>query len=241
MISIIIPTLNEEKEIENTLKNLQPSIVIGVIEVVITDGHSKDKTADIARKYTNKVLVYSGLERQTISGGKNAGAKVAEGEYLLFQDADVFIPNPSVFFKKLITAFERRQSLVGATVSIKVRPKDATLADRAIFGFINYLYFFMNNLFHIGASSGEFQFVRADVFNKIGGFNEKLVVAEDQDLFQRLTKIGRTKIIFSLLAYHSGRRAHAIGWPKLLWKWWTNYFSLVVLKKSTSKEWEPLR
>ncbi len=241
MISIIIPTLNEEKEIENTLKNLQASIINGEVEIIVSDGKSKDKTAEIARKYTQKVLVYEGEKQQTISLAKNMGAEIATGEYLLFQDTDVFIPKPSDFFKKLVLAFEHDKQLLGATVSIKVRPHDETFLDFLIFGIINYLYFLMNNLLHIGAASGEFQFVRADAFKKISGFSEHLVVAEDQDLFQRLNKIGRTKILLSLLAYHSGRRAHAIGWPKLLWKWWTNYFSLVVLKRSTSKEWEPLR
>lgn len=241
MISIIIPTLNEEKEIENTLKNLQAAVSTREIEVIISDGKSKDGTAAIARRYTSKVLVYDGEKRQTISLAKNMGAELATGEYLLFQDADVFIPNPSDFFKKLVASFERQSNLVAATVSVKVRPKDATALDRLIFGFINYLYFFMNNILHLGASSGEFQFVRKDAFQKINGFAAHLVVAEDQDLFQRLTKIGRTKIIFSLLAYHSGRRAHAVGWPKLLWKWWTNYVHLMLFNKSANDEWEPLR
>ena len=177
----------------------------------------------------------------TISKGKNDGAKEALGEFLLFQDADVFIPDPSDFFKTIVACFERDKKLVGATVFLKVRPNDATIGDKIVFGAVNYLFVIMNNFLGIGAAAGEFQFVRADAFRKINGFNEKLVVAEDQDLFHRLTKIGRTKIISSLTVYHSGRRAHAIGWPRLLWKWWTNYFSLVILKRSTSKEWEPLR
>lgn len=241
MISIIIPTLNEEKEVGNTLENLAEPIKKGEIEVIITDGKSQDKTAEIARRYTPKVLVYAGEKRQTISEGKNDGAKVAKGEYLLFQDTDVFIPNPSEFFKKITAEFERDKNLAGATVFLKVRPDDATLSDKIIFGAVNYLFIIMNNILRIGAAAGEFQFVRADAFRKINGFNKKLVVAEDQDLFRRLAKIGRTRIISSLTVYHSGRRAHQIGWPRLLWQWWTNYFSMVVLKKSTSKEWKPLR
>lgn len=241
MISIIIPTLNEEKEIGNTLKNLAEPIERGEVEVIVSDGKSQDKTTELAHAQRAKVLVYEGVTRQTISQGKNDGAKVALGKYLLFQDTDVFIPNPSDFFKKLTAYFEREPKLLAATVKIRVRPNDETWPDFFIFGFINYLYFAMNNICHIGAASGEFQCVRTEAFRRVSGFNEKLVVAEDQDLFQRLTKIGRTKIFLSLLAYHSGRRAHAVGWPRLLWKWWTNYFSLVVLRRSTSKEWEPLR
>ena len=120
MISIIIPTLNEEKEIANTLKNLESVIKDGEVEVIISDGNSKDKTAEIARSYDAKVMVYTGEKRQKISEGKNWGAKEAKGEYLLFQDSDITMPDPSEFIKKMIAIFENNKNLLGATVFLKV-------------------------------------------------------------------------------------------------------------------------
>jgi GT2 family glycosyltransferase len=83
--------------------------------------------------------------------------------------------------------------------------------------------------------------VRAQSFKKIGGYNEKLVVAEDNDLFLRLSKIGKVKKIWNLKVYHTGRRAHQIGWLKLLFEWLTNYFSVLIFKKSISKKWKEIR
>ena len=76
---------------------------------------------------------------------------------------------------------------------------------------------------------------------KIGGFNEKFVAGEDHDLFQRLTKVGRTRFIKGLTVYHTGRRAHKIGWPRLLSIWLGNVFSFIFLKRSMSKEWKEIR
>ena len=84
MISIIIPTLNEEKEIEETLKNLEEPLRRGEIEVIISDGGSTDATLEIVKRYTKKIVVHSGAKRQTISHAKNIGAAKAVGEYLLF-------------------------------------------------------------------------------------------------------------------------------------------------------------
>ena len=95
MISIVIPTLNEERRIGQTLQRLRDTLV-GDFEIIVSDGGSKDKTADIARALADKVIVHSGLDRQTIAGGRNAGAKVAAGEYITFLDADVTIPNPAI-------------------------------------------------------------------------------------------------------------------------------------------------
>ena len=58
--------------------------------------------------------------------------------------------------------------------------------------------------------------VRRDVFTKMGGFNEKLTAGEDHEFFQRLAKAGKTHFEKSLTVYHTGRREHEIGWPKLL-------------------------
>lgn len=241
MISIIIPTLNEEKEIENTLKKLEVAIKAGVIEVIVSDGRSRDKTAALARKFTPKVIVYNGKTRQTISAGKNLGVKNAVGEFLLFQDADVVYPEPLKFFKRLIAEFKRNPKLVGATVFIKVRPRDETWTDLLMSGFMNYLYLFMNKIMGVGASAGEFQCARAEAFRKIGGFNESLVAAEDHEMFRRLSKVGKVKLLSSFTIFHSGRRAHIIGWPKMLSEWAANYFSSIFRRKAWSKEWKPYR
>ena len=241
MISVIIPTLNEERELGKTLQNLTEPLQRKEIEIIVSDGKSTDKTVEIAHKYASRVIVYEGEKRQTIAAGRNLGAERATGEYLLFIDADVCIPNPSRALKDVLAEFERDPELVGLTAFVKVRPEDATITDRLIFGFMNYFILLINNVFRFGGGPGEFLFVKTEAFRKINGFREDLPVAEDYDLFRRLKKIGRLMTYLRLTILHSGRRAHKIGWPKLLFMWFINNMFLILFDRSAHREWKPIR
>src|SRR5438067_1989172 len=101
MISFIIPTKNEEKILEISIKNLLQ--YSGDKEIIISDGKSTDATVAIAKKCDARIVEYSSdplAHRQTIAEGRNDGARIALGDYLLFLDADVSINNPDQFFKK---------------------------------------------------------------------------------------------------------------------------------------------
>jgi glycosyltransferase involved in cell wall biosynthesis len=83
-VSIIIPTLNEEKGIVKTIEKI-PKDVRKVSEVIVVDGLSKDKTIENARKLGAKVIV----EKRRGKGlAMITGAKCAKGEFLLFVDGD---------------------------------------------------------------------------------------------------------------------------------------------------------
>jgi glycosyltransferase involved in cell wall biosynthesis len=239
MISIIIPTLNEEKIIEKTLKSLRE--YNGDYEIIVSDGKSTDKTVEIARKYTDKVIVYEGTTRQTIAMGRNMGAQVATGEYLVFIDADVFIPDINNFFDKMLEFFKTNKKLVGATVFLKVFPEMANASDKFFSCLSNYTVYFFNNIVHFGASYGEFQMVKNDMFKKISGYNEKLVVAEDNEFFKRLVKTGKIRVKKDLTVLHTGRRAHKVGWFRLLISWWVNLLYVMIFNKSYYSEWKVIR
>ena len=240
MISIIIPTLNEEKVLEKTLLALRESKNISY-EIIVSDGKSTDNTIEVARKYADKVLIYDGITRQNIAMGRNLGASVANGDYLVFLDADVFVSQPESFFKQALTCFEEDDKLVALIPKLRVFPELATLADKIIFNIVNFNFFLINNIFHKGGAGGEFQMIKTDVFKKIGGYNENLSVAEDQELFWRLSGQGYTKLIWSLEVLHTSRRAHKIGWPRLLWSWFINLTYVMFMKKSYHKEWKEVR
>lgn len=241
MISIIIPTLNEEKIIGKTLAYLKDNLKETEYEVIISDGKSSDKTAVIARKCADRVVVYGGRDRQTIAHSRNLGAAQARGRYLVFIDADVVVPNPNKFFKKALEIFKESPKLVGLGVFIRVSPEVETWGDKFFSGLVNYIYLVSNNLFGIGKAPGEFQMVKLGAFRKTGGFNEQLVAAEDNEFFYRLSRIGQTRIASNLTVFHGGRRAHAIGWPRLIWTWFLNAMSVTFFKRAVSKEWEEVR
>ena len=241
MISIIIPTLNEEATIKKTLSTLRESLAGFPCELIISDGTSTDKTAEIARQYADNVIVYAGTTRQTIAQGKNDGAKVAKGDLLVFIDADITVPRADAFFKELTEFFEKRKDVVALTMPVRPLPGVTTFTDKIGMGIFNIFYRIFNNVLRSGNSSGEFQMVRADKFRSIGGFREDLPSSEDNDLFRRFGKIGRTFFYPKLNVFHPCRRAHAIGWPLLIWKSLRSGTTVMVSGKSPYKEWEVVR
>jgi glycosyltransferase involved in cell wall biosynthesis len=231
MLSFIIPTLNEEKTIEKTLKSI--SAYSGEKEIIISDGKSTDRTVEVVRKYADKIIVHDGLTRQNIAKGRNAGAKEARGEYIVFVDADVTVPDIDNFIKKIEVYYKEDPKLVAVTAGCLVYKETARMFDNIIFQSLA-LYFSFLNFIGFGAAGGEFQMIKREAFNKVGGFDERLAISEDMDLFWRLTKIGRTRLPVGLNIYHTGRRPHKVGWPRLLWTWTRNTITAFFFKRSDS-------
>src|SRR5205823_11480100 len=159
MISIIIPTLNEAKIIESTLRTLAATLTLPH-EVIVSDGGSIDRTAELAARYATTVVVYSGAGRQTIGEGRNEGAKLAAGDFLVFLDADCVIPEPDQFFAHALAYFDGDPGLVGLTAYRRVFPADETLGDKLVSGIAIFVLRVANNILKRGSSSGECQQIR---------------------------------------------------------------------------------
>jgi glycosyltransferase involved in cell wall biosynthesis len=239
MISFVVPTLNEVLTIEQTLRSLAG--FSGKREIVVSDGNSRDGTLELCRKYADTVVVHDGSSRQTIAMARNLGAAAAQGDYLVFVDADVVIPDIDAFFSTALEEFRGRPGLVAITCKYRVFPESSTFADRYVFTMLGVQFFLQNNVFGIGGSGGEFQMIAADAFRRVGGFDERLTASEDMDLFRRLSKTGKTRFVNDLKVFHTGRRAHAVGWPKLIASWFANSVTVFLFRKSTSKEWKEIR
>jgi glycosyltransferase involved in cell wall biosynthesis len=239
MISFVIPTLNEVKTIEQTLQSLAQ--FSGEHEIVVSDGNSHDGTVELCRKYTDTVVVYDEPARQTIAMARNMGAAAAQGDYLVFVDADVVIPDIDAFFSTAQEEFRNRPGLVALTCKYRVFPEFSTFGDRYVFTMLGVQFLLQNNVFGIGGAGGEFQMIAADAFRSVGGFDERLTASEDMDLFRRLSKTGKTRFVNALTVFHTGRRAHAVGWPRLLASWFSNSVTVFFFKKSASKEWKEIR
>jgi glycosyltransferase involved in cell wall biosynthesis len=239
VISIIIPTLREGAFLEQTLKNFDTLTLPH--EIVITDGGSKDETLSIARKYCDKIVEWDLPRRQTFGEAKNMGAARAQGDYLVFIDADVIIPEPQAFFEEMVAAFKKNEKLVGMTVPLKPYADNHSLIDAFFSAPLNWFYIISNNIFHSGNSSGEFQMVVADAFRKMGGFHEHLAAGEDNEVFRQLAKHGRTLSYSKLCVRHSLRRPHKLGWLRTYSIWITNGFSVALRGKAAYKEWSVVR
>ena len=98
MLSIIIPTLNEEKYLGRLLRlikkqSYQPK------EIIVADGSSTDKTISIARSFGCRII-----KGGTPAQGRTAGGKKAKGKILLFLDADVIFRGTN-FLKRIMKLF----------------------------------------------------------------------------------------------------------------------------------------
>ncbi|HXX44415.1 MAG TPA: glycosyltransferase [Candidatus Acidoferrales bacterium] len=241
MISIVIPTFYEEKIIGSTLSSLASQLTLPH-EIIVSDGGSRDSTVEIAAKYADRVVVHQGVERQTIAQGRNAGAKEARGEFLVFLDADCFVPDPDKFFQIAISNFAKFANLVALTSFLRVLPGNETAADKIVLGSVNLMVLLRNNFLKKGeVPGGEFQMIRREAFNQVGGYNEDLVTREDRDMFFRLSEIGRTLCDPRLVVFHTGRRAHRLGWLHMIGLFLVNTLYFHASGRIRSKEWTLVR
>ncbi|MCV7015278.1 glycosyltransferase family 2 protein [Mycolicibacterium madagascariense] len=238
-ISFVIPTLDEIATIERTLRCL--SQYSGAREIIVSDGNSTDGTIEVCRRYADEVIVYDGQARQTIGMARNMGAARARGHFVVFLDADVIIHDVDAFFARARAEFIRRPRLVALTGRYRVFREVSTLFDRYVFFTLGLQFALQNNVLGVGGSGGEFQMIDRRAFDRVDGFDERLTASEDMDLFRRLSKIGQTRFVNHLTVWHTGRRAHAVGWPRLLWAWFSNSVSVFLFRKSASREWTPVR
>lgn len=117
-ISIIIPTLNEESNIENCLKSIfQQDYPKQFIEVIVVDGNSTDNTVVIAKKYAAKVLYNS---KATTGISRNIGIQASLGEIICFIDADNELPH-SKWLKKMVLPLLANSKIAGTLPFIIVK------------------------------------------------------------------------------------------------------------------------
>lgn len=92
LISVIIPVYNGEKFLERSIKGVLNQTVKN-IELIIVDDGSTDSSGSICDAYadTNEMLHVVHKENGGISSARNAGIAVAQGEYILFLDADDYL------------------------------------------------------------------------------------------------------------------------------------------------------
>lgn len=197
-ISVIIPTLNEEKHLVYLLKDIKKQ-TFGDYEVIVADAGSKDKTGQIAEKYGARV-VEGGLP----AVGRNRGAAVAEGKYLFFFDADIRLPKD--FLEKAYDEMEERGLSVA---SCELLPISDLLVDRVLHRTVNT--FFKIHQFTYPHAVGSCLLVKKEIFDRVGGFDEEIKLAEDHDFANRASKYGMFRLLMSTNVRVSVRRLKKEG------------------------------
>jgi len=206
-LSIIIPTFEEEKYLPFLLGSITKQNFNGKYEIIVADAESGDKTAQIAKSQDCKVI-NGGLPAR----GRNEGAKIAKGEFLLFLDADTILPENSL--ENFILEFkERNLDIAGFLLQPWGKNK-----------FLKFLYNFFYNwpiliLEKILPHSAGAILIKKVLYQKIGGFDEKIKLAEDQVYARKAARFGRFGILRSAKVYYSQRRFEKEGWFKTYFKY----------------------
>jgi len=196
LVSAIIPALNEEKYLENCLASLKNQKTCDNFEIIVVDGGSSDSTVKISNKYADKVLV---SQERSPSIQRNLGARIAEGRFLAFIDADTVASKS--WLKGIVKALQDQKvvCVTGPLFPLEriKRPYLYRLTNtlQKILVRINYPLFW-------GASCA----FRTDAFWKIEGFDEKLLTSEDHDISLRIRRIGKAAFKDDISAFTSHRK-----------------------------------
>lgn len=176
-ISVIVPVLNEEKDLRRCLSALR---LTGSEELVVVDGGSTDATASIAREFTDKVLHSErGRAKQM-----NAGAETATGDILLFLHADCVLPDEGFNIIR-DTLADGRVAAGGFWLSIEHPGLRFRIIERGA-----NLRSYVTRLIY----GDQGIFLRKETFLKLGGFAE-IPLMEDVELSQRLKRAGRIAFV----------------------------------------------
>lgn len=183
MITVVIPTYNEETQLPKLLASLRAQTVQPA-EIIVADAQSTDRTREVAVSFGARVID-GGLP----GVGRNRGAALAKTEYILFLDSDVELFDPD-FLKKVEEKMTRRKLDIG---SFGVYPISQRTLDHVLHKMYNgYINTLGNFIPHAG---GFCILVRRSLHEKIKGFDETVLFAEDNDYTRRASRVGRYGVL----------------------------------------------
>lgn len=193
-LSVVVPTLNEGVRLPRLLACLAAQ-THAPDEIIVADAHSSDGTRAIAVAAGAKV-VDGGMP----GVGRNAGAAAATGDLVLFTDADSE-PGPD-FIERALAEFEGRGLEVASAAPWPVE------TDPSLHFWCGVAEAYLRLMEHIVPhAAGVCILVTRELHERIGGFDETIVLAEDEDYARRAAAVGRYGLLRTIRVPASMRRA----------------------------------
>lgn len=178
-LSIIIPTYNEAENIGRLISYLHKNLLNKAYEIIVSDGGSTDSTFKDALKSGATVL---NSQKKGRASQMNYGASKASGEVLYFLHADSY--PPATFHEDIFHAVKK--GIKSGSYRLKFDYNHWFLK------FNSWFTRFDIDLIRFGDQS---LFISKEIFDKVGGFDETLIVMEDMEIIPRIKKLGRFKVM----------------------------------------------
>lgn len=207
-VSVVIPTLNEEKHIGKCIESILNSSYKD-LEILVVDGGSKDRTVEIASKY-EKVKVLKNPFRYT-PDGLNIGIQNSSGKYIFLAGAHSSFDEK--YIEECVKRIEEGKCDVAGGV-LKTLPRSDSAKAKAIANTLQSIFGVGASKFRIAASESQEQYVdtvaygiyKKDVFEKSGFFNTMLIRNQDIDMNYRIKRAGyKVMLVPSVKAYYYAR------------------------------------
>ena len=186
IISIIIPTYNEEEYLPVLLDSIKKQSYTDY-EIIVADANSTDRTREIAEEY-GCVVVDGGLP----AVGRNNGAKVAKGEYLIFLDSDLELTDD--YIRNALYEFRMERAGIAIT---QMLPMSQKVEDKLYHDFANYFmvrvekiewltrYNFPYDEIHLV----KYGTTKANCTRKLGGYQ---ILVDDNEKVRKGWNLGKT-------------------------------------------------
>ncbi len=205
-VSVVIPAFNDATYLERLLKDLTKQ-KFEQFEVVVSDAQSKDGTKELVDSFKNQLDIKLVESPPTGPGaGRNAGAKQASGQWLLFLDADDHIDDPD-FINTLIKESENHG---WQTATAKIRHQGASALETFGSG-LNYRYIKLLARTKHPVAPGWCILTKRQLFESLSGFNPKIQFGEDYDYVSRAGHAG-FGFVEKTYYYVDLRRPRTEGW-----------------------------
>lgn len=212
MISIIIPTKNEESILGVLLGSLAQQDCAAELEVVVADAFSTDQTRELARSFSNRFHSLLIIDGGFQGVARNKGAKVSSGDILFFIDADMYLPDEKFISKSV--RYMRENNLHIAPVYL--RPISRKILDKFLVGSYNVIVFLSK--YFVRPLGAQCIICTKEAFLGAGGYPEDVIMAEDHDfVFNTSRKYKYGVVPFTIHA--SVRRFDKEGRWGLVWKY----------------------
>ena len=230
MVSIIIPAYNEATSIADVLERLKH--VQGEFEVLVADGSSTDRTAEIVRaaavNYPCPLRLVDSIRNRAVQC--NSASRQARGDVFLFLHADILVPAETA---EAVERSLRDRVVIGGNFQIVFE------GDTFVERFFTWCYRVRRPFGIYYGDSG--LFVRREAFERLGGF-KSIPIMDDYEFVRRMERAGRTVCLEPPMLV-SGRRWRVQGlFPTLFsWVWIQTLYSLGVPAERLARWYAPVR